>query len=94
MTSNKSQYSCPHCDSRLMPWRSPDMTSWGGNIQYICFNDDCEYFVGGWKWMKEKYDVVASYRHRLDPETGETGPLPVWSRTALKTNVVSEEESS
>jgi len=40
--------------------------------------------------MKEHYDVVASYRHRFDPETGEQGPLPVWSPTALKSDVLSD----
>jgi hypothetical protein len=84
---------CPHCGSRLLPWKSPDATSWGGNVQYICFNDECPYFVRGWEWMKDNYDVVASYRHRFDPKTGQTGPLPVWSPTALKDSIVAEEET-
>jgi hypothetical protein len=42
--------------------------------------------------MQEKFNVRASYRHRLDPLTGETGPLPVWSRDALKDQIVEEEE--
>jgi hypothetical protein len=93
MKEEKQDPNCPHCQSRLLPWRSPDLTSWGGQIQYICFNDECPYYVRGWKWMKDNYDVVASYRHRLDPATGETGPLPVWSPTALKNEIVAEEEA-
>jgi hypothetical protein len=40
--------------------------------------------------MQEKYDVTASYRHRYDPRSGETGPVPVWSQDALKTHIVEE----
>jgi hypothetical protein len=94
MNAEKKSYDCPHCGTRLLPWRSPDLTSWGGKVQYICFNDECPYYVRGWKWMKDNYDVVASYRHRLDPDSGESGPLPVWSQTAHKGQVLSEEEKT
>ncbi len=83
MTDDK-KYTCSHCGMPLMPWRSPDITSWGGRIQYVCFNDECSYYKNGWEWMLSQYNVKASYRHRLDPETGETGPLPVWSPNALR----------
>ena len=91
--SEKKTHECPHCGNRLLPWRSPDMTTWGGRVQFVCFQDECPYFARGWDWMKQKYNVLASYRYRLDPESGESGPLPVWSRTALKNQVVSEKES-
>ena len=85
--SEKKNHECPHCGSRLLPWQSPDMTTWGGRTQYICFNDECEYFVRGWKWMEEKFDQKVSYRHRLDPETGDAGPIPVWSKNALRESI-------
>jgi len=70
--SSDEQYTCPHCDSRLSPWRSPDLTTWGGRILYVCFNDECSYYQEGWDWMWQKYNVKASYR------------LSVWSSEALK----------
>ena len=92
--SEKTTHTCPHCDSRLLPWQSPDATTWGGNTQYVCFNDECEYYVKGWDRMKEKYQQKASYRHRYNPELDESGPLPVWSAMAHRERIVKEEEES
>jgi hypothetical protein len=79
---------CPHCGGLLKNWATPAESSWGEGFQCVCFNDECSYYVRGWEWMKEKYNVNVSYRYRCDPKTGETGPLPVWSEDALKAQVV------
>ena len=89
--SNKN-YTCPHCGKDLAAWKVPEMACWGTRIQYVCFNDECSYFTKGWEWMRDKYEVKASYRYRLDPETGEEGPLPVWSADALKSGIIENQE--
>jgi hypothetical protein len=73
-------------------WTTPADSSWGGGFQFVCFNDACPYFVRGWEWMQNRYRVAASYRYRLDPRTGERGPLPVWSAAALRDNIIPEPE--
>ena len=82
---------CPYCHSPMRRWANPQITSWDGEYQLVCFNDDCPYFIRGWEWMKSRFNVTASYRYRLEPNTGESGPLPVWSHDALKSNILAEE---
>ena len=79
---------CPHCDQEMLKWSNPDGTTWGEGYQLVCFNDECTYFVSGWKHMKDNYNQNVSYRYRLNPETGEKGPLPVWSVNALKDQII------
>jgi hypothetical protein len=81
---------CPHCSGKLSKWLNPDDSSWGMGYQLVCFNDDCEYYQGGWKWMKEKYNMTASYRYRFNPVNGASGPLPVRSPKAGKDNLVDD----
>ena len=84
---------CPHCGGGLGRWTPPDSSTWTGE-QRICLNDDSPYYKKGWVWMRDQYGVHASYRYRLDPETGASGSLPVNSPHALKDIAVPPEETS
>ncbi len=81
-------HSCPHCNQTLKKWLCPPETSWSSEFQYVCFNDECSYYVRGWNWMKEKFSQNISYRYRLNPINGESGPIPVWSKDALKNFII------
>ena len=86
--SESSTHYCPHCNAVLKRWQTPEDSTWGGAIRYVCFNDECPYFVEGWEFMEQRQAVTASYRHMLDPESGSVGPLPVWSAEALKDGIL------
>ena len=86
---DSENYSCPHCGEELRKWLNPEGSNWSSKHQFVCFSDECSYYINGWKWMLEKFNVKASYRHRFNPENGETGPLPVWSENALKDKIIS-----
>lgn len=81
---------CPHCMKPMVRWANPQQSTWGGDFQFVCFNDECPYFVRGWAWMHTHYNVAVSYRYRLDPATGAAGPLPVWSKDALKGSILQD----
>jgi len=85
-------FTCPHCESRLKKWRVPDGASWNEEFFYVCFNDDCPYYKKGWDWMAEKYNQNASYRHMINPTTGASSPLPVWSDSATREMIVPDTE--
>lgn len=81
---------CPHCGQKMKKWRVPLFSTWTAEFFYVCFNDECPYFQRGWKHMFETYRNPCSYRYRYDPETGQSGPLPVWSHDDLKADIIED----
>ena len=79
---------CPHCNQAMKKWLCPPESSWGVEYLFVCFNDECPYFVRGWEWMRSKYNQHVSYRYKVDPVTNDAGPLPVWSKDALKESII------
>ncbi len=79
---------CPHCNRPLKKWLCPPESSWEVEHQYVCFNDECPYYIKGWDWMRSKFSQNISYRYRYNPANGEEGPLPVWSKDALKNFII------
>jgi hypothetical protein len=72
----------------MKKWRVPVQSTWANEFFYVCFNDQCPYFIHGWEHMWEQQQTRASYRCKLDPETGKCDPIPVWSNDALKDNII------
>lgn len=90
---NPELRNCPHCGVRMLKWYTPPDLTWGTPYQYVCFNDECGYYVRGWEWIQSRYNKTASYRHRFDPFHGSSGPVAVWSKTALRTRIMNDDES-
>ena len=87
----KTPRTCPHCESRLSKWRVPDETTWNEEFFYVCFNDDCPYFRKGWIWMQEQYAQASSYRYMVNPRTGTSSQIPVWSDSATREMIVEDD---
>ncbi len=85
---------CSHCGHRMVRMTLPDNTGFKSEFFYVCFNDDCPYFVDGWRWMWEHYEVKSSYRNRINPVTGKEGPLPVWSKDAMKDRILPQDRTA
>ena len=83
---------CPRCGSNLKKWLVPDGASWAEDFFYVCFNDDCPYYRDGWDWMMKQYSQKGSYRYMINPITGASSPLPVWSDIATKEMIVEDDE--
>ncbi len=79
---------CPHCGSDLKKMEMPPEAGYEVEYFKVCFNDECPYFVRGWSWMMSQFRTNTSYRYFFNPKTGQTGPLPVWSKNAMKDRII------
>lgn len=77
---------CPHCGAEMDPIEMPLESSWGGEVHYVCFNDECCYFKNSWTALENQGIEQTGYRCRMDPR-GASGPMAVWSTDALKDQV-------
>ena len=85
-----SKTNCPHCGALLARFALPD-AGFDHAYDLACFNDECSYYVRGWTWMSEHFGVNTSYRYRVDSQSGQASPIPVWSSTALRCRILSED---
>ncbi|MFP4087125.1 MAG: methyltransferase domain-containing protein [Desulfobacteraceae bacterium] len=82
---------CPYCGERLKKWAVPDNPfgqTWDNDYMYICFNDECSYYVRGWDHMYKEGNRSTSYRLMYHPEKDRCMPIPVPSPRALKDGIV------
>jgi len=87
----KETLCCPHCDQKLSKWEIPDnpfCQTWDNEFMYICFNDECPYFVRGWDKMYRDTQQGMSYRLMYNPEKDRCMPIPVPSHQALRDGIV------
>ncbi len=88
-----SERHCPYCRELMSMWAPPE-TPWeidyNATLLYVCFNDDCDYFLRGSRWCRRNGMRCATYRHSRNPANGAEGPLPVPTKWALREGIVEE----
>ena len=84
---------CPHCGTKMDPIETPMESSWGGEVHYVCFNDECCYFKNSWDHLMSQGVESTGYRCRMDPR-GACGPIAVWSSEALKNKICSNVDTN
>jgi SAM-dependent methyltransferase len=92
-TQVKDTLECPYCGERLKKWLVPDnpfCQTWDNDYMYICFNDQCPYYVRGWDHLCAEGNRGMSYRLMYNPEKDRCMPIPVPSPKALKEGIVEE----
>jgi RNA polymerase subunit RPABC4/transcription elongation factor Spt4 len=93
----EEEYICPHCDSRLTLCHAPpihvgDGLGWGSEYLFICLNDQCSLFVGGWDHIGNQYGHVGSYRYMRLPDSKESYNMMVASKEAFTGSIVDPTE--
>ncbi len=83
---------CSYCNSDMEKWLTPEDSTWATEFQWVCFNDECSYYVRGWDHMMKTQNAKASYRNRQDPNTGAQSPLPCWSSDAHRDRIIKDSE--
>ncbi|HAR46825.1 MAG TPA: hypothetical protein DCS42_14005 [Nitrospiraceae bacterium] len=71
----KEAPTCPHCKA-LMEKLDARHLDWGTHFLWVCFNNECNLFVRGWKQMEETVGQRASYRYMIAPDNGQNYALP------------------
>jgi len=92
----KTAPDCPHCGLKMKKCENPpfnysDGLGWCAPFFYVCFNDECNFFVAGWEHMRENYGKNASYRCMCYPDTGEIDSMAVFSTQAMRGQIIEEE---
>ena len=92
----KKPPTCPHCGQKMTKTEPPRYTigdglGWGVSYFWICFNDECSFFVDGWEYMRETYGKTASYRLMCLPDSGATEAVAVLSYDGLKGGIIEDD---
>jgi SAM-dependent methyltransferase len=91
--SVKETLRCPYCGEKMKKWAVPNNPfayTWDNEFMYICFNDECPYFVRGWDHMYREGNRGTSYRCMYNPENDRCSPIPVPSPRALRESIVED----
>lgn len=87
---------CKYCGQEMSLWEVPDINvsdglGWGTPYLFVCFNDECSLYSGGWKNIQENYGRTASYRCICYPETENYECMSVWGPMGGHGQIIDDE---
>ncbi len=87
---------CPHCGAAMEIWEVPPITfsdglGWGEPFLFVCFNDNCPPFTGGWGSIEENYGHKASFRCLNYPFTDKYELMPVFGQDGGEAQIINKE---
>ena len=68
---------CPHCKTVMEKFDAREL-DWGTPFLWVCFNEECAFYVKGWKHMEDNFGQTVSYRYMVEPESGTVGVIPAF----------------
>ncbi|HIQ37276.1 MAG TPA: zinc ribbon domain-containing protein [Desulfocapsa sulfexigens] len=84
---------CPDCDTKMSCCEVPpvhvgDGLGWGSEVMFICLNDECPTFKGGWQKVDVNYGHKGSFRNMQLPGSRELNALMVASKIAFTGSII------
>jgi hypothetical protein len=91
------EHICPNCKIRMTACEAPpvhvgDGLGWGSEVLFICLNDDCPSFTGGWKKVDVNYGHKGSFRNMQLPGSTEQNVMMVASKIAFTGSIIDIEQ--
>ncbi len=88
---------CPDCNAEMFCCEAPpvhvgDGLGWGSEVLFICLNDECPTFTGGWEKVEVNYGHKATFRSMQLPGSTEQNVMMVASQIAFTGSIVNPEE--
>ncbi|MEN8199837.1 MAG: zinc ribbon domain-containing protein [Thermodesulfobacteriota bacterium] len=90
-------HTCPDCNTRMSACEAPpvhvgDGLGWGSEILFICLNDDCPAFAGGWQKVDVNYGHKGTFRNMQLPGSTEENVMMVASKEAFTGSIIDPEQ--
>lgn len=93
----EEEHICPDCNAKMSCCEAPpvhvgDGLGWGSEVLFICLNDKCPTFTGGWGKVEANYGHKATYRSMQLPGSTEQNVMMVASQIAFTGSIINPED--
>ncbi len=87
------EHTCPDCKAKMSCCEAPpvhvgDGLGWGSEVLFICLNNECPTFQGGWKKVDVNYGHKGTFRNMQLPGSTELNVMMVASEFAFTGSII------